>query len=128
MAFNYRFFDNQEIENIKMKYSLKINKKLISFELIEKNNNFQILLDEKKYSAELIKIDSNLFSLICDGSTYTIAIQKEGKKIDLFFKGELFSYEIPSQRDKAGSENTSGIDKIAAPMPGRVVKLLKSVD
>mgnify|MGYP007071509740 CR=1 FL=1 len=44
-----------------------------------------------------------------------VAIQKEGKKIDLFFKGELFSYEIPSQRDKAGSENTSGIDKIAAP-------------
>ena len=86
-----------------MKYSLKINKKLISFELTEKNNNFQILLDEKKYSAELIKIDSNLFSLICDGSTYTIAIQKEGKKIDLFFKGELFScllYTSPSPRDR----------------------------
>ena len=62
-----------------MKYSLKINKKLISFELTEKNNNFQILLDEKKYSAELIKIYSNLFSLICDGSTYRIDIQKEGK-------------------------------------------------
>ena len=38
-------------------------------------------IDEKKYSAELVKIDSNLYSLICDGSTYTIAIQKEGKRI-----------------------------------------------
>lgn len=107
-----------------MKYDLKINKKMVSFELIEKNNNYKILLDEKKYSAELVKIDSNLYSLICDGSTYTIAIQKEGKRIDLFFKGDLFSYEIPSQRDKGGTENTSGIDKISAPMPGRVVKLL----
>ncbi len=108
-----------------MKYDLKINKKMVSFELIEKDNNYKILLDEKKYSAELVKIDSNLYSLICDGSTYTIAIQKEGKRIDLFFKGDLFSYEIPSQRDKSGTENTSGIDKISAPMPGRVVKLLK---
>ena len=74
-----------------MKYDLKINKKMVSFELIEKDNNYKILLDEKKYSAELVKIDSNLYSLICDGSTYTIAIQKEGKRIDLFFKGDLFS-------------------------------------
>lgn len=110
-----------------MKYSLKVNKKIISFDLTEEEGNYQILLDKKKYSGELVKIDSNLYSLICDGSTYTIAIQKEGKEISLFFKGDLFTYEIPSQRDKGGSENTSGIDKISAPMPGRVVKLLKSV-
>lgn len=110
-----------------MKYSLKVNKKIISFDLTEEEGNYQISLDKKKYSGELVKIDSNLYSLICDGSTYTIAIQKEGKEISLFFKGDLFTYEIPSQRDKGGSENTSGIDKISAPMPGRVVKLLKSV-
>ena len=108
-----------------MKYNLKINKKIVSFELEEEGNGYKIVLDKKKYSAELVKIDSNLYSFICDGSTYTIAIQKEGKRIDLFFKGDLFSYEIPSQRDKGGTENTSGIDKISAPMPGRVVKLLK---
>ena len=110
-----------------MKYSLKINKKIIPFELTDKDNNLEVIIDEKKYSVELVRIDSNLYSLICDGSTYTIAIQKQGKEISLFFKGDLFTYEIPSQRDKGGSENTSGIDKISAPMPGRVVKLLKSV-
>ena len=75
-----------------MKYSLKINKKIIPFELEEKENNLEIIIDEKKYSAELVKIDSNLYSLICDGSTYTLAIQKQGKEISLFFKGDLFTY------------------------------------
>tara|TARA_B110000196_G_scaffold62755_1_gene52448 strand:+ start:97 stop:597 length:501 start_codon:yes stop_codon:yes gene_type:complete len=110
-----------------MKYTLKINKKMVSFELLQQGDAYEITLDEKEYDAELIRIDSNLYSLIVNGSTYTIAIEKEGKRIELFFKGDLFSYEIPSVRDKGGTENTSGIDKISAPMPGRVVKILKSI-
>ena len=110
-----------------MKYSLKIGKKIISFILIEEEDFYKIELDEKEYKAELIKIDSNLYSLIIDGLTYTLALSKEGKKIELFFKGDLFVFEIPSQRDKGALENLSGIDKISAPMPGRVVKLLKKI-
>ncbi|GIR28500.1 hypothetical protein CM15mP43_01240 [bacterium] len=39
--------------------------------------------------------------MILDGQTCTIAISKEGKSIEIFYKGDLFSFEVPSARDKA---------------------------
>ena len=38
-----------------MKYDLKIDNKLISFTLEEKNENYQIVLDQKNYEADLIR-------------------------------------------------------------------------
>ena len=64
--------------------------------------------------------------MILNGKTYTIALKKEGKAIEIFYKGETFIFEVPSTRDKSALENASGIDKIVAPMPGRVVKVLKA--
>ncbi len=110
-----------------MKYSLKIGKEILNFNLAESGEIFNIEFNEKKYNAELIKIDSNLYSMILDGQTCTVAIKKEGKSIEIFYKGDLFSFEIPSARDKSSLENASGVDKISAPMPGRVVKVLKKV-
>lgn len=110
-----------------MKYSLKIGKEILNFNLAESGEIFDIEFNEKKYNAELIKIDSNLYSMILDGQTCTVAIKKEGKSIEIFYKGDLFSFEIPSARDKSSLENASGVDKISAPMPGRVVKVLKKV-
>ena len=110
-----------------MKYSLKIGKEILDFNLTESGEIFNIELNEKKYNAELIKIDSNLYSMILDGQTCTVAIKKEGKSIEIFYKGDLFSFEVPSARDKSSLENASGVDKISAPMPGRVVKVLKKV-
>ncbi len=110
-----------------MKYSLKIGKEILNFNLAESGEIFNIEFNEKKYNAELIKIDSNLYSMILDGQTCTVAIKKEGKLIEIFYKGDLFSFEVPSARDKSSLENASGVDKISAPMPGRVVKVLKKV-
>ena len=110
-----------------MKYSLKIGKDLLDFDLVDENGTFKIQNNEKNYNAELVKIDSNLYSMILDGQTCTIAISKEGKSIEIFYKGDLFSFEVPSARDKSSLENASGVDKISAPMPGRVVKVLKAV-
>ena len=111
-----------------MKYDLKIDNKLISFNLEQKDTGYQIVLDEKTYNTDLIKIDSNLYSLIVNGSTFNIAISKEGKKIQIYYKGDLFSFEIPSRREKGSFENASGIDKIYAPMPGRIIRILKNID
>ena len=110
-----------------MKYSLKIGKDLLDFDLVDENGTFKIENNEKNYNAELVKIDSNLYSTILDGQTCTIAISKEGKSIEIFYKGDLFSFEVPSARDKSWLENASGVDKISAPMPGRVVKVLKGI-
>ena len=110
-----------------MKYDLKIDNKLISFTLEEKNENYQIVLDQKNYEADLIRVDSNLYSLIVNGSTFNIAISKKGREIQVYHKGDFFTFEIPSQRERGSFENSSGIDKINAPMPGRVVKILKNI-
>ena len=110
-----------------MKYNLKIGKDLLEFNIVDKNGTFKIENNEKNYNAELVKIDSNLYSMILDGQTCTIALKKEGKSIEVFYKGDLFTFEVPSARDKSSLDNASGVDKISAPMPGRVVKVLKAV-
>ena len=66
-----------------MKYSLKIGKDLLDFDLVDENGTFKIENNEKNYNAELVKIDSNLYSMILDGQTCTIAISKEGKSIEI---------------------------------------------
>ena len=109
-----------------MKYDIKIANKLISFDLNEQDGGYIVTLEDKEFSGELIKVDSNLYSFVVDGSTYNISINKEGKKIQIYFRGDLFEFEIPSQRERTGLDNASGIDKINAPMPGRIIKLLKS--
>ena len=110
-----------------MKYSLKIGKDLLNFNLIENKGIFTVENGDKSFNAELVQIDSNLYSMILDGQTCTIALKKEGKLIEVFYKGDLFSFEIPSARDKSSLDNASGVDKISAPMPGRVVKVLKKI-
>jgi biotin carboxyl carrier protein len=110
-----------------MRYDLKIDNKIISFDLEEKDKDYQIILDEKSSNADLVKVDSNLYSLVVNGSTFNIAIFKEGKTIQVYYKGDLFTFEIPSQREKGSLENSSGVDKINAPMPGRIIKILKNV-
>ncbi|MEE2975763.1 MAG: biotin/lipoyl-containing protein [Thermodesulfobacteriota bacterium] len=110
-----------------MKYDIKIANKLISFDLNEQDGGYIVTLEDKEFSGELIKVDSNLYSFVVDGSTYNISINKEGKKIQIYFRGDLFEFEIPSQRERTGLDNASGIDKINAPMPGRIIKLLKNI-
>ena len=110
-----------------MKYDLKIGNKLVSFDLQENDGNYIVTIDEKKFTGEIIKVDTHLYSFIVDGSTYNIAINKEGRKIQIYYKGDFFEFEIPSQREKVSSENATGIDKINAPMPGRVIKILKNI-
>ena len=111
-----------------MRYDLKIDNKIISFDLEQKDKDYQIILDEKSSNADLVKVDSNLYSLVVNGSTFNIAIFKEGKTIQVYYKGDLFTFEVPSQREKGSFENSSGIDKINAPMPGRIIKILKNID
>ena len=110
-----------------MRYDLKIDNKIISFDLEQKDKDYQIILDEKSSNADLVKVDSNLYSLVVNGSTFNIAIFKEGKTIQVYYKGDLFTFEIPSQRERGSFENSSGIDKINAPMPGRIIKILKNI-
>ncbi len=110
-----------------MKYDIKIANKLISFDLNEQDGGYIVTLEDKEFSGELIKVDSNLYSFVVDGSTYNISINKEGKKIQIYFRGDLFEFEIPSQRERTSLDNASGIDKINAPMPGRIIKLLKNI-
>ena len=46
-----------------MKYNLKIGKNLLEFNLVDENGSFNIENNEKNYNAELVKIDSNLYSM-----------------------------------------------------------------
>lgn len=108
-----------------MTYTFKLNNEIYKVDLEENENITHVEINGEPHPVEFSKIDNNLYSLIVSGQSLTIAVSKKGKKLQVFHEGHLYDIESISDRDKAkAGAGGSGL-QISAPMPSRVVKLLK---
>ncbi|NIP30046.1 MAG: biotin/lipoyl-binding protein [Candidatus Dadabacteria bacterium] len=109
-----------------MNYTFKLNNQIYKIDIEEDENINTIEIDGESREVEFSQIDKNLYSLLIDGKSLTIGIFKKGKKIQVFYEGNLFELESISERDLSkGGAVGSGLEVIA-PMPSRIVKILKS--
>lgn len=111
-----------------MNYNFKYNDQVyrISLEEDEKENHFE--LNGKKLPLEYRKIDNHIYSIISEGKSLCVGILKNGKRIQVFFAGDLIELEAISERQKSGTTvSDAGTQLITSPMPSRVVKILKKV-
>lgn len=110
-----------------MNYTFKLNNQIYKINIEEDENIYTIEIDDEiKQDIEFSRIDSNLYSLLVEGKSITVGIFKKGKKIQVFHEGDLFELESISERDLSkGGIVGSGLEVIA-PMPSRIVKVLKS--
>ncbi len=108
-----------------MTYTFKLKNQVYKVNIEEDEDINIVEIDGEQKEIRFTKVDSNLYSVIIDNESLTIGIFKKGKKIQVFYKGDLFEIEAISDRDgsKAGGPGT-GLE-IMSPMPSRIVKILK---
>lgn len=110
-----------------MTYTFKLNEQVYKITLEENEGQIEVEIDGEKLPVDYRKIEDNLYSIILDGQSLTIGVFKKGKKVQVFFEGDLYDLESISEREQRKSSlAASGVQEIKAPMPSRVVKVLKS--
>ncbi len=110
-----------------MTYTFKLNDQIFKVTFEENDGQIELEIEGEKLPVDYRKIEDNLYSIILDGQSITLGVFKKGKKIQVFLDGDLYDLESISEREQRKSSlAASGVQEIKAPMPSRVVKVLKS--
>lgn len=116
-------------------FDIEINDRTIRARLIEENEgSVKIELDSKVYELDIARVEKGIYSVIHDGRSYEFEVTNGTKNKVFQVKSSCKNWEVElvdaetryaRNRNKGGLEN--GENKIASPMPGKVVKIPVSV-
>jgi biotin carboxyl carrier protein len=112
-----------------MKFEVLISGKARSVELQRESEAWRITLDGQPVAADVAEIDAHTFSILLNGQSHEFRVTPSiGGVLKLQTGSHEFSAEVIDPRAwragrRAGAE-AEGRQQIAAPMPGKVVRLL----
>ena len=112
-----------------MKYQVRISGKTRTVELARHGDGWQAKLDGEAGVADVVETAPNTFSILVSGQSHHICVipSSEGP-LELQTAGFEFSAEVIDPRSgrgrRHGGAEAEGRQQIAAPMPGKVVRLL----
>ena len=109
-----------------MTYSFKLDNQIYKVTIEQEDNNVAAMINGEEYPVEYTRLDDNLYSIIINDKSFTIGTYKHGKQVQVFHAGDLYEFEAISDRELSRSGGMESGLEIFAPMPSRVVKLLKS--
>jgi len=109
-----------------MTYSFKLDNQIYKVTIEQEDNNVVAMINGEEYPVEYTRLDNNLYSIIINDKQFTIGTFKQGKQVQVFHAGNLYELEAISDRELSKSGSMGSGLEIIAPMPSRVVKLLKS--
>ncbi|MCP4553750.1 MAG: biotin/lipoyl-binding protein [Bacteroidetes bacterium] len=114
-----------------MSYEIKINDRIATVELLNREHNKIIIsVDDNKYNADIVMVEKGVYSIIIDGVSYNIELTENGSSKNYLvnilynsFETEIIDAESKylKSRKKADGEDANSI---STPMPGKVVKIL----
>src|SRR5215472_13923795 len=112
-----------------MKYEVRIGGKTRVVEFTRNSEKLQISLDGNLLDADAVEVATNTFSILIDGESWEVRIAPapDGKLI-LHTGIAEYTAEVADPRAwrgrRHGAMEAEGRQQIAAPMPGKVVRLL----
>jgi biotin carboxyl carrier protein len=80
--------------------------------------------------ASVIPVEPGVYSVLLDGASYEIRLIETSQGLDAEVSGRRFAVEIHDPRDTSRGSRASlgsGRQNVAAPMPGKVVRVLVTV-
>jgi biotin carboxyl carrier protein len=114
-----------------MSYEVKLNDRTAKVELLNRiDNKVKILVDDKKFDADVIMVEKGVYSIIMNGISYNIELIENGSSKEYLVNtlNESFDVEIIDAESKylKSRKKDEGEDSniISTPMPGKVVKIL----
>jgi len=97
-------------------------------ELVLENAQWNVTLDGKQLSADVVEITPNTFSILQNGRAFEIRIvRRPDGSLQAETNGEEFSIEVLDRRAWRGRHSAGEVDgrqQITAPMPGKIVRVL----
>lgn len=85
-------------------------------------------LDGRPLEADAAEISPGLFSILLDGQSLEVSVEQNGEMLRVLADQEEYSAAIrdPRQwrRNRGGAAEASGRQRVLAPMPGKIVRVL----
>lgn len=85
-------------------------------------------IDGKEVEADAVEVATGTYSILLGGRAFEVRVQPEGDALRVFAGGREFSAQVLDSRAwrgrRGGMLELEGRQQIAAPMPGKVVRLL----
>jgi biotin carboxyl carrier protein len=116
-----------------MRYEVEIGGRLTQVVVTRQGDGYAITVDGRARQVDAARIDAHTLSLVVDGrwsSEVSIAAQPAGGRIDVHIGAIPIAVTLNGRRrwgrkgEGAGSGPGSGPQRLVAPMPGKVVRVL----
>lgn len=90
---------------------------------------YEIEIDEKVEEISIVRISKSHLSIILDGISYNVEVDRFDDKYDVSVRGEQYEFSVTDEREISlgGGQQESGDVKIKAPMPGMVIDIKVNV-
>jgi len=109
-----------------MNYEYRLKDTDYSITLDKSENGFKMTVGDKTLPLSVQRIDSNAFMLTADGVKKLVHVARTDGKVYVHIDGRVHILEDVLAEQEAGGggdEILDGIQKIVAPMPGKLVKV-----
>ena len=114
-----------------MIYEVSIDGKNHKLELNKVGNRWECKLDGEKFDVDAVIARPNVLSLIVDGQAFEVKRERTATDLHLWVKSARFAVDVRDPRSlrsrRAAGGGVEGPQKLHAPMPGKIVRVLAPV-
>lgn len=111
-----------------MNIQLKINKHARTLKISPAGARTEFSLDGKGISADVVKVEPGVFSVLLGGEVFEACVSATPTGTLIFINGHEYFAEVDDPRQwRRGAGLATGVEgkqTVAAPMPGKIVKVL----
>jgi biotin carboxyl carrier protein len=114
-----------------MIYAVTIGEKTYQVELIPAGSGWRCRLNGKEFPLDVVSPQTGLLSILVDGESHEVRQESAAGQSVIVVDHQRFTAVVRDPRSyrfrRNRPEGAQGVQKIAAPMPGRVVRILAQV-
>jgi len=112
-----------------MKLKVRVGNSVYEVGYVRNGDLVDVLIADRKYRVNVRSIHETLYSLLIDGKSIEAMVSHKDNHFTVGFQGHEFDIEFFDPRARkpaadAGKKIAEGIQRIKAPMAGRIVSLL----
>lgn len=111
-----------------MVYEILIDGKPHKVELAREGSRWSCLVDGEEVAADALVTRPDVLSIVIEGAAYEVKRERTPTDTHFWVKNSRFAVEVRDPRSlrsrKAKGGSTEGPQKITAPMPGKIIRIL----
>jgi biotin carboxyl carrier protein len=109
-----------------MLFDATLDGRTVRVEVREEAGRYLVSLDGRAVSVDYRETGRDFVSLLLDGASHEVGLARDRAGYSVAYKGAAFSiaFDDAVQGAPAGSRAHSGVSRIVAPMPGKILRIL----